>query len=72
VPALANLFFRVLRDPNCQKERTKEKRTHHILRFEFYVECSCGFKGRSCDHACPKCGAEIDFGFSLSRESLLS
>jgi hypothetical protein len=48
----------------CQKERTREKRTHHIVRFEFYVECSCGFKGRSRDHACPKCGAEIDFGFS--------
>ena len=48
----------------CQKERTKEKRAHHILRFEFYVECSCGFKGRSHNHACRKCGAEIDFGFS--------
>lgn len=48
----------------CQKERTKEKRTHHILRYEYYVECSCGFKGRSRDHACPKCGAKIDFGFS--------
>lgn len=48
----------------CQEERTKEKRTHHILCFEFYIECSCGFKGRSKNHACPKCGAEIDFGFS--------
>jgi hypothetical protein len=47
----------------CQKERMKEKRAHHILRFEFYVECSCGFKGRSRDHACPKCGTAIDFGF---------
>jgi hypothetical protein len=48
----------------CQRERIKEKRAHHILRYEFYVECSCGFRGRSRDHACPKCGAEIDFGFS--------
>jgi hypothetical protein len=48
----------------CQEERKKEERAHRILRFEFYVECSCGFKGRSRDHACPKCGAEIDFGFS--------
>ena len=93
-PPLANLIFRVLREPKfpkrreaqinfladslaglgylaprssrdiCQKERTKEKRTHHILRYEYYVECSCGFKGRSRDHACPKCGAKIDFGFS--------
>jgi hypothetical protein len=94
VPALANLIFRVLRDPKfpkrreaqinffadslaalgyvaprssrdiCQRERIKEKRAHHILRYEFYVECSCSFKGRSRDHACPKCGAEIDFGLS--------
>ena len=48
----------------CQKERRKEKRAHHILCFEFYVECSCGFKGRSQNHACRKCGAEIDFGIS--------
>jgi hypothetical protein len=51
----------------CQKERARAKRTHHILRFEFYVECSCGFNGRSRDHACPKCGAEIDVGLSGSR-----
>lgn len=46
----------------CQKERTREKREHHILRYEFYVECSCGFKGRSHNHACRECGAKIDFG----------
>ena len=91
---MANLIFRVLRDPKfpkrreaqinfvadslaglgfvtprrsrdiCQEERTKEKRAHRILRYEFYVECSCGFKGRSQNHACQKCGAGIDFGFS--------
>jgi hypothetical protein len=48
----------------CQKDRIKEKRTHHIMRYEVYVECSCGFKGRSCNLACQKCGAEIDFGLS--------
>ena len=48
----------------CQKERTREKRTHHIIHFEFYVECLCGFKGRSRNHACRDCGAEIDFGLS--------
>jgi hypothetical protein len=48
----------------CEKERVREKRAHRILRYEFYVECSCGFKGQSRDHACPDCGAEIDFGFS--------
>jgi len=29
------------------------------LRFEYYVECSCRYKGPSLDHACPKCGAKI-------------
>jgi len=48
----------------CQKERARQKRAHHILRYEVYIVCSCGFKGHSHNHACPKCGAEIDFGFS--------
>lgn len=25
----------------CYEERDKEKRAHHILRYEFYIECSC-------------------------------
>lgn len=45
----------------CAKERAKRKSAHHILRYEYYVECSCGYGGRSKDHACPKCGAEILF-----------
>ena len=45
----------------CAAERAKEKRTHHIIRFEFYVECSCGYKGPSKDRACRKCGASISF-----------
>jgi hypothetical protein len=51
----------------CQKQRTREKRAHHILRYEFYVECSCGFKGRSHNHACRQCGAKIDFDLSRPR-----
>jgi len=47
----------------CEHERAKGKRAHHIIRYEFYVECSCGYKGRSRNHACPKCRARIDFGF---------
>ena len=47
----------------CANERAKAKRAHHIIRYEFYVECSCGYKGRSNNHACPKCGTRIDFGF---------
>jgi hypothetical protein len=46
-------------------ERAKRDSAHRILRYEFYVECSCGYKGRSKNHACPKCGAEILFSVSL-------
>ena len=48
----------------CQRERARRKRAHHILRYEVYIECSCGFKGHSYNRACPKCGAQIDFGLS--------
>jgi hypothetical protein len=43
----------------CANERAIVASTHHIVRYEFYVECSCGYKGRSENHACRKCGATI-------------
>lgn len=45
----------------CWQQRVKEKEATHIIRYEYYVECSCGYKGKSRDHACPKCGAIISF-----------
>jgi YD repeat-containing protein len=39
----------------------KAKSPHKILRKEFYVECSCGFKGPALNDACRKCGAQISF-----------
>ena len=45
----------------CAKERAKRAKAHYILCYEFYVECSCGYKGHSKNHACPKCAAEISF-----------
>jgi len=47
----------------CEQARANAKRAHHIIRYEFYVECSCGYRGKSQNHACPKCKARIDFGF---------
>lgn len=51
----------------CERERARIERLHHIVRYEFWIECSCGYKGRSLNHACPKCEAEIPlttrFGF---------
>jgi hypothetical protein len=37
----------------------KARSPHKILRKEFYVECSCGFKGPALNNACRKCGAQI-------------
>jgi hypothetical protein len=45
----------------CAEQRAKERRTHCILRYEVYVECSCGYQGHSQNHACPKCRAKIQF-----------
>ncbi len=49
----------------CNKERFRIERLHHILRYEFWIECSCGYKGRSLNHACPKCEAEIPLATDL-------
>ncbi|HZP33658.1 MAG TPA: hypothetical protein VFB23_09900 [Candidatus Acidoferrales bacterium] len=53
----------------CEQERRKEKQEkmdHHILRREFYVECSCGYKGPALNNACRNCGAEIPYYFDSS------
>jgi hypothetical protein len=47
----------------CAVERARAKHEHHILRYEYFVECSCGYKGTSKDHACRKCGAKINQAF---------
>ena len=38
----------------CAEERAKKK--HVIERREFYIECSCGYKGPALDGACRDCG----------------
>lgn len=55
------LKFRSSRDV-CGRERAKEraKSPYKILRHEYYVECSCGYKGPALNNACRKCGAEIN------------
>jgi len=55
-----NVEARTSRDI-CAKGLAEEKAKspHKIVRKEFYVECSCGFKGPALDNACRKCGAQI-------------
>jgi len=38
----------------CTEERSKVR--HVIVRQEYYVECSCGYKGPALDGACRECG----------------
>ncbi len=45
----------------CQRERATQTDSHHIIQWEVYIECSCGFKGHSINHGCPRCGARIYF-----------
>ncbi len=45
----------------CSEERAKAKHATHIVRYEYWIECSCSYKGKSRDHVCPKCGAKISF-----------
>jgi hypothetical protein len=52
----------------CAKDRAKDKHRHQILRYEFYVECSCGYEGHSRDHACPECGARLPFEPSFASD----
>ena len=52
----------------CAEERAAKeqaKRAPYIIRYEYYVECSCGYRGRSENHACRKCGAQIVFPVNL-------
>lgn len=45
----------------CGEERAKarNKSPYKVIRKEFYVECSCGYKGPALDDACRKCRASI-------------
>lgn len=45
----------------CAQYRAEQRRKsrHRIIRYEYYVECSCGYKGAALNNACRKCGAEI-------------
>jgi len=55
-----SLSFRRSRDI-CEQERAKQrqKSKHKIIRNEFYVECTCGYKGPALNNACRLCSAEI-------------
>jgi hypothetical protein len=45
----------------CAEARSSAARATRILRYELYVVCSCGYEGPSLNHACQKCGAQVEF-----------
>jgi hypothetical protein len=45
----------------CTEERAVDAERHQILRYEYWIECSCGYQGVSQGHSCKECGAEIPF-----------
>jgi hypothetical protein len=52
----------------CAEDRAAKEKAQeapYIVRYEYYVECSCGYRGPSEDHACRKCGAKIIFPLTL-------
>ena len=53
------LSFRRSRDI-CEDADREEKRKspHRILRREYYVECSCGYRGPAFNDGCRRCGAQ--------------
>jgi lipopolysaccharide biosynthesis regulator YciM len=54
----------------CAQERLVKKRAHRILRYEYFIECSCGYQGHSQHHACPDCGTKIEFPPNLGSSLL--
>lgn len=43
----------------CDEYRKVFISKHHIIRHEYWVQCSCGYRGISTDHRCRKCYAPI-------------
>lgn len=48
----------------CAKERARIQNAHRVIRYEVWIECSCSYKGRSRNLACPKCEAEVPIAWN--------
>lgn len=42
----------------CERERKERKKVNFITRRDFYIECTCRYKGPARHGKCPKCGTE--------------
>jgi hypothetical protein len=43
----------------CAAHRAADKERHQILRYEYWIKCSCTYEGVSENHACKDCGAIV-------------
>jgi hypothetical protein len=43
----------------CAQERNADASRFFIKRYEYWIECSCGYEGHSLNHGCKKCGATL-------------
>lgn len=43
----------------CAEQRKPDSQRNYIIRHEYWVECSCGYKGVSENLSCKECGAEL-------------
>ncbi len=43
----------------CDRERRNPKPRNSVTRCEFYIECTCGYRGPALNNACPKCKTPI-------------
>ena len=42
----------------CAQQRNRSEPEHEIIRREFYVECTCGYKGPALNGGCRQCGSQ--------------
>jgi hypothetical protein len=51
----------------CEQERKRQNKENHIIRQDYYIECTCRYKGPALHGRCPKCGTgKLSLPFPLS------
>lgn len=53
----------------CAEERARDAQRHHIVRYEYWIECSCGYKGHTENHSCKRCGTPLQIPYVPASES---
>ena len=50
--------------------RERTKKTHQIVRRDYYIECTCGYEGPARYGACPGCGTDTVAGPEVLRGAI--